>query len=126
MRDISLQPSPTRYLLTVYGTTSRKYFLVDEYVESEETISFHRGNNTWATVVLPKGTMWTLIHTDELEFPSLESLTRQTKVDQEYLLALEKELYPHKKKERNGGNGAVVAFPDEVPEAYPGQSKQYL
>ena len=125
VRDVSLQPAPARYLLTVYGTTSRKYFLVDEYVESDETMAFHRGNATWATVVLPKGSMWTLIHTDEIEFPSLESITRQTKTDQDHLLALEKELYPHKKVKKENGNG-VVAFPDEIQEAYPGQGKQYL
>src|SRR3990167_9242432 len=79
--------------LSTYSST-RKDFLVDEYVESDETMAFHRGNATWATVVLPKGSMWTLIHTDEIEFPSLESITRQTKTDQDHLLALEKELYP--------------------------------
>ena len=127
VHDISLQP-PSRYLLTIYGVTTRKYFLVDEYVEGDETIAFHRGNASWATVVLPKGTQWTLIHMDEIELPTLEMITRQTKMDQDRFTALDKELYPQRKK----GNGIVLPLPEENGtegqpiDAYPGQSKQYL
>lgn len=128
VRDISLQPAG-RYLLTVYGVSSRKYFFVDELVEGDESIAFHRGNAPWATVVLPKGSLWSLIAREELEYPTLEDISRQTKTDQDHLKALEKELYPNKKPK-----GPLVAFPDEepngngggIPEAYPGQGKQYL
>lgn len=128
VRDISLQP-PSRYLLTIYGATTREYFLVDDYAEGDETIAFHRGTALWATVVLPKGTQWTLIAMDEIELPTLEMITRQTREDQDHFASLDKELYPHRDKK---GNEMVVTLPDkngtegQPIDAYPGQSKQYL
>ena len=121
VKDLSEQPVG-KYLLTIYGTSTRKYFFVDSLVCQKGThFAAYRHGMRDPELVFPVGSLWLLQHTQNLEFPTMDEINRQGRVDMTALKRLQDELYPD-----NGKEPAEVRVPLQSSPSLDVPTGQYL
>lgn len=108
-KDLSLQPKG-RYLMTLYGINSRKYLYIDDIYVHERFTEAYRKDCPEPVMILPIGTMWTVVLSDVCEYPTLEEITRQAKLDEEGTKALQQALYESGEGETVEAGGIPVVI----------------